>query len=511
MPKTLRLILGDQLNSNHSWYQNHSDKYLYVLAEMKQECDYVVHHGQKIAAFFLAMAEFGKHLSNQGHKVIYLTLEDTEQYQSLSTMILAIMQEYSLENLEYQQPDEYRLREQLQNINIPSTEFDSEHFLLPFDNISVQFKACKAVRMEAFYRRMRKRFDILMNHGKPEGEQWNFDSENRNKLKPSDFEKVPEPLVFNNSTKEIVERLKKHNIKTIGQLESSIGWPVNRQQSLQLLSYFCQFGLPLFGQFQDSMSDKSPHNWSLFHSRLSFSLNTKMLSPLEVIEEAIVAYRKSTGDITLAQIEGFIRQILGWREFVRAIYWVNMPGYAQQNSLQADHPLPDFFWHGKTKMACMSNAIGQSLKHAYAHHIQRLMITGNFCLLAGIDPQQVDAWYLGIYIDAIEWVEMPNTRGMSQFADGGIVASKPYAASANYINKMSDHCRTCHYDAKLKTGSKACPFNATYWHFMDRHRKRFERNPRLTMTYRSFDRYSSTQKGEILKHGQWCIDNIEQL
>lgn len=511
MLKKLRLVLGDQLNIQHSWFSDCTDDVLYVLAELKQECNYVVHHGQKIAAFFLAMSEFSAALKSQGHQVIHLTLDDTGCYESLDSLVLYLMDSYSLDIFEYQEPDEYRLREQLKNINVQSKSFDGEHFLLPYSDITSQFVPGKPVRLEGFYRRMRKRFNVLMHNGEPEGGQWNYDADNRNKLKAGDYSNIPEPLTFNNCIGSIKSRLKAHSINYIGDLEQSLSWPINRSQSLQLLDYFCQYGLPLFGRFQDSMSEKAPHNWSLFHSRLAFSLNTKMLNPLEVIESAACSYRQSEGVITIAQIEGFIRQILGWREFVRAVYWANMPDYAKKNALTASRPLPDFFWTGKTKMACMSNAIGQSLKHAYAHHIQRLMITGNFCLIAGINPKHVDAWYLGIYIDAIEWVEMPNTRGMSQFADGGIVASKPYAASANYINKMSDYCRNCHYNAKEKFGDNACPFNALYWQFMSKHRQEFERNPRLSMTYRSFDRYSDEQKTDILKYGQWCIENIEKL
>jgi deoxyribodipyrimidine photolyase-related protein len=236
-----------------------------------------------------------------------------------------------------------------------------------------------------------------------------------------------------------------------------------------------------------------------------------MLHPIEVMQAAIEKYESSNGAVSLAQIEGFIRQILGWREYVRAVYWGNMPAYAELNALQAGRNLPGFFWDGHTGMNCMRQALGQSLDHAYAHHIQRLMITGNFCLLAGIDPDQVDAWYLGVYIDAIEWVEMPNTRGMSQFADGGLVATKPYSAGANYINKMSDYCRHCAYDYRDKTSQKGCPFNSLYWDFMVRHRDRFGANPRIGMIYRNWDRQSVAQRDATLQRAEWCLQHLEDL
>jgi len=270
-------------------------------------------------------------------------------------------------------------------------------------------------------------------------------------------------------------------------------------------------GLPQFGRYQDAMTGKSEHAWSLYHSRLSFALNAKIISPMRVIKRAIEEFELRPNEISLAQIEGFIRQIIGWREYVRGMYWVNMPDYATLNSLDAKRNLPDFFWTGNTKMNCMKQSINQSLEYAYAHHIQRLMVIGNFCLLAGIDPDQVDEWYLGVYIDAIEWVEMPNTRGMSQFADGGLIASKPYTASGSYINRMSDYCSNCEYSVKLKVEDSACPFNSLYWHFMDRHKERFSNNPRIGMVYRNLNKMDMTKRKEIIEKGDWVISNLEQM
>jgi deoxyribodipyrimidine photolyase-related protein len=252
-------------------------------------------------------------------------------------------------------------------------------------------------------------------------------------------------------------------------------------------------------------------SWLLFHSRLSFSMNTKMISPLEVIEASIDAYRHSNGKITLPQIEGFVRQILGWREYMRGIYWGWMPEFGELNFLNHQRKLPSWFWTGDTKMNCMKHAITQSLDKAYAHHIQRLMVTGNFALLAGIHPDEIDKWYLGIYIDAIEWVEITNTRGMSQFADGGIVGTKPYVSTANYIGKMSNYCKSCHYDADDKTGPNACPFNSLYWNFYDLHRDKFEKNPRIGMMYRILEKMEPAQLAATLERAGYCLDNIESL
>jgi len=259
------------------------------------------------------------------------------------------------------------------------------------------------------------------------------------------------------------------------------------------------------------MTCQSENQWSLYHSRLSFALNSKILHPLQVIQQAIDSYENSKGAISLAQIEGFVRQILGWREYVRGIYWVNMPAYASKNTLEAKRQLPEYFWNGDTRMRCMQQSIGQSLDYAYAHHIQRLMITGNFCLLTGINPDEVDQWYLGVYIDAIEWVEIPNTRGMSQFADDGIVATKPYTAGGNYINKMSDYCKSCDYRIKEKTGDDACPFNSLYWHFMAQHRPRLEKNPRIGMVYRNWDKQTPQSQQATLKKAEYYLQNIETL
>ena len=513
--KHLRLILGDQLNLTHSWFEHIDTEVVYVIAELHQEATYTKHHVQKITAFFAAMADFAQQLVAQGHQVCYLTLDDSQHYQNLTALITALVERYSAEHFSFQRPDEYRLREQLSalqgQLSATVTEVDSEHFLLPFNELPEHFQAQSHVRMEHFYRYMRKRFAILMNGEKPLGDAWNFDSNNRQSFKQSDLKSIPKPLIFENTAEPYLQRIKKHNIRTIGQESNEVSYPINREQSKTLLDFFCRYQLINFGNFQDAMTMASPYAWSLYHSRLSFSLNCKMLHPMEVISAALSAYDDSDGNITLSQVEGFIRQILGWREYVRGMYWVNMPNYSEQNFLTAKRNLPEFFWHANTHMQCLKSAISQSLDHAYAHHIQRLMITGNFALLAGIAPKQVDEWYLGIYIDAIEWVELPNTRSMALFADGGWIATKPYAASGNYVNKMSDYCRGCRYNVKEKVTENACPLNSLYWNFIAKNYDKLASNPRMAFPVRNWEKMPSEQKSAISAHAEKLLNNLDAL
>ncbi len=511
---TLRLILGDQLNANHSWYKHQDAGVLYVIAELHQEATYVRHHVQKICAFFAAMEHFANALKAAGHQVCHLTLDDTSAYKNLPDLIAHLCQRHSVKRFEYQQPDEYRLSLQLQTMDLPAitaTCCDSEHFLLPQEEITSYIKVGKHNRMESFYRKMRVRFNLLMDGDQPSGGRWNFDTDNREKLKPADIAAVPQPLVFANPVGDYLQRLEKHKVDTLGHATESLLWPVNRQQSLALLNFFCEHCLGHFGRFQDAMTEQGENRWSLYHSRISFALNSKMLHPMQVIEAALAQFHGNQSGIDHAQIEGFIRQILGWREYVRAVYWANMPGYAKRNALAAEADLPDYFWTGKTKMACMKQAIDQSLEYAYAHHIQRLMVTGNFAMLAGIAPQQVDQWYLGIYIDAIEWVEMPNTRGMSQYADGGLMASKPYVSSGQYIKRMGDYCGSCRYNPQSTTEANACPFNSLYWHFHDRHERLLRPNVRLAMVYRNWDRMDPGKRSALLLKAESLLDRVDEL
>lgn len=479
------------------------------MMEIRQETDYVKHHIQKIASFFGAMRKFSEHLDKQGHMIQYISINSTENSQSLSKNLENLIAENQIEKFEYQLPDEYRLDEQLKSIcnalSIEREVYDTEHFMTKRDDLKKFFSGKKTFLMESFYRDMRKKYEILMDGDEPLTGQWNYDHDNREKLdnQPS----LPKRRHFNHDLSDIVETLKEEGVEFIGHIDAKhLRWPLNREESLAALDDFLNVSLPEFGKYQDAMH--SDHTY-LNHSLISFSLNTKMLSPLEVVKKAVNHWQSNQETISIAQIEGFVRQIIGWREYMRGIYWAKMPDFGDLNYLNHQDELPSWFWTGKTKMNCMSHAINQSLDHAYAHHIQRLMITGNFALLAGLHPDAVDQWYLGIYIYAIQWVEITNTRGMSQFADGGIVGTKPYVSSANYIIKMSNYCGSCHYAHSKKSGGGACPFNSLYWHFYNRHEEKLKMNPRIGMAYRTLDKMKN--KEAILQQAEEYLANIEEL
>lgn len=507
---TLRLILGDQLNEQHSWFRQVDNQVLYVMMEIEPESAYVTHHIQKIVGIFGAMRQFNTQLKANGHAVCYYKISDQNNQQSFADNVDTLIHQYQIQHFEYQLPDEYRLDQLLRTycnqLNITSLAVDSEHFYTQREDLTLFFKQKKATIMESFYRAMRKKHDILMEDTEPVGGIWNYDKENRKKIPRK--HSIEAPYLLKHDVGSIYKDIQTANLKYIGHIDpKAFIWPLNRQESLNLLDDFLQRMLPFFGLYQDAMHQE---HWSLYHSRLSFSLNIKLISPKEVIVAVEKVYRHNKV-VDIAQAEGFIRQILGWREFMRGIYWREMPGYQQLNKLDAQRDLPAFFWTGNTKMNCLQKAIQQSLYYGYAHHIQRLMITGNFCLISGINPTDVDNWYLGIYMDAFEWVEITNTRGMSQFADGGIVGTKPYCASANYINKMSNYCQNCHYNKKEKTGDKACPFNALYWNFIHQHKNLLKSNPRMSMVYHIWEKFGSKEQDIILQQASKYLNNIEQL
>ncbi len=510
--KTLRLILGDQLNPKHSWFDAVDESVTYVLMEIRSETDYAQHHIQKVLGIFAAMRAFANALLTQKHQVIYIKLNDKTNLQAFDKNCDALIQEHDFTQFEYQLPDEYRLDEHLKNyassLKIAINTTDTEHFYSKRNELGDLFAGKKMYLMETFYRYMRKKHDVLIVDGdKPLHGKWNFDEDNRQKL-PKNH--VPtRPLLFQNDLSAMEAEIIASGVKTIGKVDAkNFLWPINRAQSLELLDFFVTNCLPLFGTFQDAMA---PNEWSLYHCRLSFSMNIKLISPQEVVDKAIEAYHERPNEIEYNQLEGFVRQIIGWREYMRGIYWLKMPEYATLNYFEHSEKLPEWFWTGKTKMNCLKNAITQSLDYAYAHHIQRLMVTGNFALLAGVHPDAVDAWYLGIYIDAFEWVEITNTRGMSQFADGGIVGTKPYVSSATYINKMSSYCAGCYYDKNQKTGAKACPFNSLYWNFYDRHEDKLAKNPRIGMMYNVWRKMEAETKADLLAQAQYYLEHINEL
>ena len=507
--KTLRLVLGDQLNSQHSWFETVDENNIYLMAEMRQETDYVKHHIQKVVAFFLSMRNFADDLKSKNHKVEYFYINDKENLHDLDKIISESIKKYKIQKFEYLLPDEYRLDKQLkticENLEIETQVYDTQHFYTTRNELTTFFEGKKMLLMENFYRMMRKKHEVMMVGSNPLGNQWNFDHDNRKKY--TGQVPIPEEKNFHKNVSQVLKEIENSGIQTFGNIkDENFSWPTSRNECLQVLDYFCQNLLKYFGDYEDAMHTDEKF---LFHSRLSFAMNSKMLSPKEVIDTVVSYYHSNEEEISISQVEGFVRQILGWREYIRGIYWKEMPDYAQKNHLNNTNKLPDFFWTGKTKMNCMNLAINQSLDEAYAHHIQRLMVIGNFTLLTQIHPDEVDNWYLGVYIDAIEWVEMPNTRGMSQYADGGIIATKPYVSSGSYINKMSNNCSKCFYNVKEKFGEKACPFNTLYWNFLDEKRDYFKGNQRMAMMMNLLNKMQPEELYKIKIKANEIIDNLD--
>jgi deoxyribodipyrimidine photolyase-related protein len=511
---TLRLILGDQLNEQHTWFRQPADPgVLYVLMEIRSEVTYARHHVQKVLAFFSAMRLFAERLRTMGHRVAYVHFDDPTNQHSFADNCAVLIGREGITRFEYLLPDEYRVDQQLrafaESLSIEWAVADTAHFLTQREDLARQFAGKKTFLMEAFYRKMRQKHQILMESdgSTPLTGRWNYDAENRKKL-PANVPIPPAPQYLRD-VRHLADLLIREKVDTIGSVRAThFDWPLTRAESLDLLAHFVRFRLRHFGQYQDALTSR---DWLLFHSRLSFSLNVKLISPLEVVQAAIDYWQQHQDSIDIATLEGFVRQIIGWREYMRGIYWAKMPEYAALNYFDHTAALPGWYWTGQTRMRCLSHTITQSLERGYAHHIQRLMVTGNFALLLGVHPDEVDAWYLGIYVDALEWVEITNTRGMSQFADGGIVGTKPYVSSANYLHKMGDYCAQCHYRRDEKTGPNACPFNALYWDFYDRHRPLLGRNPRIGMMYQVWDKMTAEERVALLERAAWLKANVEVL
>ncbi len=507
---TLRLILGDQLNVQHRWFSDIDDATVYVLMEVRQETDYVLHHAQKILAIFAAMRDLARQLRVLGHRVHYLAIDDPCNLQSIPANIDALIASYQASAFEYQAPDEWRLDQQLyqhgRRAAVSWLMVDSDHFYTTRNEAADMFMSRKQWLMEFFYRRMRETHQVLMDDAKrPVGGQWNYDHDNRKPWRGTPPEPPDARTLHDHSA--LWQTIVAAGVDSFGQPRADqLAWALNRDEALQQLDAFIEHALPHFGDFQDAMNSKA---WRLFHSLLSFAMNVKMLHPREVVSRAQAAYHE--GSAPLAAVEGFIRQILGWREYVRGVYWTHMPDYVEKNYFGHTRSLPRWFWDGKTKMNCVSHAITQSLEQAHAHHIERLMVIGNFALLAGLQPAAVHRWYLGIYIDAFEWVELPNTVGMSQFADGGMLATKPYVSSAAYIDRMSDYCKGCHYDKKARIGERACPFNALYWDFFERNRARLANNSRIGMVYRQLEKMDSAAIEQFQQQAQALTAKLDEL
>ena len=501
----LVLVLGDQLSHVLSSIRMaEKGRDVVVMAEVMDEATYVPHHPKKIALVLAAMRKFASALKHEGWTVAYTKLDDEANTGSITGELVRRASEFDADEIIATIPGEWRLIDALNDLPLVVRQLPDDRFVTSPKEFADWAEGRKELRMEWFYRQVRRKTGLLMEEGEPVGGKWNYDSENR-KPAPQDT-RPPEPLTFEPDAvvTDVLDLVEKRFAENFGELHP-FGFATDRKQALAVLDHFISCGLPRFGDYQDAMIAGEPWLW---HAIISPYLNIGLLNPVEVCRRAEEAFR--AGAAPLNAVEGFIRQIIGWREYVRGIYFLEGPDYTSRNALDHDRPLPALFWGGETHMRCLGEVVGQTRDHAYAHHIQRLMITGNFALLAGLDPGAVHQWYLSVYADAFEWVEAPNTIGMSQFADGGLVASKPYVSSGNYISKMSDYCSGCHYDVKAKTGERACPFNLLYWHFIERNRERLQNNPRMSVIYRGWDKRDADQRDEILTDATAWLDRMEK-
>jgi deoxyribodipyrimidine photolyase-related protein len=499
--RTLVIVLGDQLDLDAAAFDGFDAELDAVwMAEVQEESTHVWSSKPRTALFLAAMRHFAQALAQAGRSVHYTPLDNPGNRSSLAAQLQADIEYLQPEHLVMTAPGDWRVLQALKAVaaqnGLPLDVCEDRHFFCTVREFAAHAKGRKSLRLEFFYREQRKRHGVLMQPSSPDqpvGDQWNFDEDNREAFGKGGPGAVPPRAMFapDAITLEVIALVEKHFATHPGRLDS-FAWPVTRAQALQALQAFIQERLPLFGRYQDAMWPGTP--W-LYHSHLSAALNLKLLNPREVVAAAEAAWH--AGDAPLSSVEGFIRQILGWREYVRGIYWTQMPQYLQRNALNAEEDLPAWYWTGETDIACLRDALAQTLEHGYANHIQRLMVTGLFALMFGVEPRQVHAWYLAVYVDAVEWVELPNTLGMSQYADGGVMGSKPYIATGQYIARMSPHCAGCRYDPKERSGETACPFTTLYWDFLMRHQTLLAQNPRMALQLKNIARLSDAQKQAV--------------
>lgn len=506
--KTLIPVLGDQLSHNLSSLSDQaSDSSTILMVEVDDEASYVAHHKAKLAYIFSAMRHHAEDLRAAGWHVDYVRLTDADNSGSFTGELARAIERHKPDRIRVTESGEWRVQSMLESwgdrFDVPVTILPDSRFLCTHAEFEAWAEGRKQLRMEFFYREMRRKTGLLMDGERPAGGQWNFDVDNRKPAKRDLM--MPRPLDFEPDviTCEIIDMVEQRFATNIGKT-AKFAFATTCQDALRQQAHFLDHALPQFGDYQDAMLTGEPFLW---HSILSPYINSGLLDPLELCRE--VEQRYHDGKVPLNAAEGFIRQIIGWREYVRGIYWLAGPDYVERSQLNAKRDLPAFYWTGRTDMHCLSQAVGQTLEYAYAHHIQRLMVTGNFALIAGIDPKQVHDWYLAVYADAYEWVELPNTLGMSQFADGGMLASKPYAASGAYINRMSDYCGSCRFNVKQRTGSDACPFNALYWDFIARNEKQLRNNPRMAMPYRNWNRMNEADKIALRRQAKQFLERLD--
>ncbi|KAA3624283.1 MAG: cryptochrome/photolyase family protein [Proteobacteria bacterium] len=504
----MRIVLGDQLaNSVSALRDVDLERDVILMAEVAEEATCVKHHRKKLAFVFSAMRHFSAALADDGATVRYIRLDDSGNTGSLGGEVRRAVVDLNPVRVVATHPGEYRLLGEMKNwrrdLGIPMEIRADDRFLVSLDDFRTWADGRRTLRMENFYRETRKQLDVLMDGSEPAGGRWNFDAENRKRLPDDEHSPPPRRFCPDDISREVIDLVARNFKDHFGDLEPfDLG--VTRAQALLALDDFICNRLTGFGDYQDAMRQKEP---VLFHSVLSCYLNVGLLNPMEVVEAAEASWR--TGRAPLNAVEGFVRQVVGWREYVRGVYWLRMPAYADRNYLDAGRALPEFYWNGETRMNCLRQCIGETKRNAYAHHIQRLMVLGNFALLVGADPTEVNEWYLVVYADAYEWVELPNVTGMILLADGGYLASKPYAAGGAYINRMSDYCRHCEYEVSRKSGESACPFNYLYWDFLDRNRDKLAANPRLAMPYRTLDRMDRAKIGSVRADTRRFLERLD--
>lgn len=507
--RNLILVLGDQLDHAHpALAEADPELDIVLMIETAGEAAYVRSHKHRIAVFLSAMRHYAADLRDAGWRVEYRELDDGVT--SIGAGIELAVAAHSPDALWFTEPGEWRvlhaIRTTAGGLDLEYRVFDDTHFLCTHDEFDAWADGRKRMIMEYFYREMRKRHDILMEDGEPAGGQWNFDEDNRDSFGRDGPGELPAAPRFepDDTTQSVIDAVERHFAAHPGALDN-FAWPVTRAQAKRALTKFLDDRIVLYGRYQDAMWAGEPF---LYHALISSSLNLKLLNPREVIDAAVDAWRQDESRAPIAAVEGFVRQILGWREYIRGVYWREMPGYRDLNHFSHDVPLPEFFWDADTDMNCLRQALGDTLQNGYAHHIQRLMIIGNYATLAGLDPRAVCDWYLGIYVDAVEWVELPNTLGMALHGDGGIVGSKPYVSSGAYINRMSNYCKGCEYNVKMRTGEGACPFNSLYWDFLARHRESLSSTPRMRMVMKNLDRWSEDEVAEIRERASAHRDSL---
>jgi len=513
--RSLAIIFGDQLDHNSSIFEDFDPKQDQIwMAEAEEEITYIWTHKLKIAFFLSSMRHFCHYLEKKNYSINYHQLSyqsKKDKGHSFESILKQDIARLKPKKLLMTLPGDYRVLKKIQKVaeemKLALEIKPDRHFYYNVEDFKEHAASRNSLLMENFYRELRKKFSLLMDQSKPEGGDWNYDQENRKTFGKKGPEKIKSPRGFlpDNITKEVInlveERFGDHPGTT-----DYFDLPVTRQQALDLVKDFIEHRLENFGNYQDAMWQDEPF---LYHSRVSAAMNIKLISPKEVIDKTIEAYHQH--NYPLNSVEGFVRQVLGWREFMRGVYWNEMPEYTDNNFFEANKEVPPFFWDGDTKMACVKDAMNSVINHGYAHHIQRLMVLGLFAQLYGVHPLKFHEWHMAMYNDAIDWVSLPNAFGMSQFGDGGVVATKPYTASANYINKMSNYCKGCHYNHKKVTENEACPFNALYWDFLNRNVDKLVDNRRMNFQLRNLEKKGDEKIQMITKRSKEIKENIKDI